>query len=351
MKETVFNLIENESENTKLDFKSQQYPIDKGNIRKSEFLKDMSAFANLPNKEDKYIIVGIEEKNGIAVGFKSIEKLHDQALYQQFLNQYIEPEINFEYREILYQGHRLAYFRLFNNNNKPYLFKKEYNDNHPKGSHYRIGTGFVRTGTSTRELRRDDFEKIYSERCAKKDRSEDIDFELALGAFESEELRYLGYIKHLQIDINNRSNTSIDLDVEAKVYNIKNKVEACCTQWVEEKLYRNKRDKSMFAYTTYLDKIIPPYSFIDMNVEFENCKAYSKYEITAKKGALTAVRVKQKGALANIFNGQIALIFSQTAELKIELIVRSDDFADGLKIFTYYFSKDDIDEIIDPYDL
>jgi predicted HTH transcriptional regulator len=112
MKETIVNLIENESENTKLDFKLEQYPIEKGSIKKGEFLKDMCAFANLVSKEDKFIIIGIEEKNGIAVNFKPIDELHDQASYQQFLNQYIEPEINFEYNEIIHLGNRLAYFRL-----------------------------------------------------------------------------------------------------------------------------------------------------------------------------------------------------------------------------------------------
>lgn len=53
----------------------------------------MCAFANLSSNEDKFIILGVEDKNGIAVGFKPIDELHDQASYQQFLNQYIEPEI------------------------------------------------------------------------------------------------------------------------------------------------------------------------------------------------------------------------------------------------------------------
>lgn len=46
----------------------------------------------------------------------------------------------------------MAYFRLFTNNKRPYLFKKEYKDIQPKGNQYRIGTGFVRTGTSKREV-------------------------------------------------------------------------------------------------------------------------------------------------------------------------------------------------------
>lgn len=350
MKETIINLIENESENTKLDFKLQQYPIDKSNVKKGEFLKDMCAFANLASKEDKYIIIGVEEKGGIAVGFKPIDELHDQASYQQFLNQYIEPEINFEYKEVLYKGNRLAYFRIFDSNKEPYLFKKEYRELQPKGNHYRIGTGFVRSGSSTRELRRDDLEKIYSERSSIKDRSNDIDFEFSLWGFKSSELRSAGYIKHLQIDAVNSSNMSIDLDVEAKIYNNK-WVTAKCAQDLENKLYNESRDKSMFAYTTHLDKMMPPFVFTDMNVDFKGYSDHSTYEITPKKGTHTALRAKQKGTQTDIFNGQIALVFSRPTEIKIEIIVRSNDFPNGPKTLTYVLPEDEIKEFIDPWNL
>jgi len=350
MKETVINLIENESENTQLDFKLEQYPIEKGNNKKGEFLKDMCAFANLHSKEDKFIIIGAEEKNGVAIGFRVIDELHDQASYQQFLNQYIEPEINFEYKEILYLENRLAYFRIFDNTKGPYLFKKEYKDTHQKGTIYRIGTGFIRTGTSTRELRRDDLEKIYAGRSTAKDRSNDIDFEFSLLSFNSSELRYAGYIKHLRVDAKNLSNTSIDLDVEAKIYNNK-RVGAKCAQDEEYKLYNNSRDKSMFAYTPHLDKMMPPFVIMDMNVEFKNHGDYSIYEITPKKGTHTALRVKQKSIQTDIFNGQIALVFSRPADIKIEITVRSNEFPDGPKTFSYFFSEDEIKEFLDPRDL
>ena len=349
MKETVINLIENESENTKLDFKSGQYPIEKGNVKKGEFLKDMCAFANLTGNEDKFIIIGIIEKNGVAAGFKPVEELYDQATYQQFLNQYIEPEINFEYKEIQYLGNRLAYFKIFDNIKGPYLFKKEYQDAQQKGTIYRIGTGFVRTGTSTRELRRDDFEKIYAGRSVAKDRSNDIDFEFSLWGFESSELRYAGYIKHLRIDATNLSNNSIDLDVEAKIYNNKY-FTAKCAQDEEHRLYSKSRDKSMFAYTPHLDKMMPPFVFTDMNVKYEKYTDYSIYEIIPKKGTHTALRVKQKGIQKDIFNGQIALVFSRPADIKIEITVRSDDFPDGPKTYPYFFSEDDIKEFLDPRD-
>lgn len=38
----------------------------------------MCAFANLLSKEDKFIIIGVEEENGIAMGFKPIDELHDK---------------------------------------------------------------------------------------------------------------------------------------------------------------------------------------------------------------------------------------------------------------------------------
>ncbi|PZO35046.1 MAG: hypothetical protein DCE86_00125 [Flavobacteriaceae bacterium] len=348
MKETIINLIENESENTKLDFKLQQYPIDKSNVKKGEFLKDMCAFANLASKEDKYIIIGVEEKGGIAVGFKPIDELHDQASYQQFLNQYIEPEINFEYKEFVYKNNRLAYFRIFNNEKGPYLFKKAYQDTQPKGTSYRIGTGFIRSGSSTRELRRDDFEKIYSERSGIKDRSNDIDFDFSLWNFTSQELKFKGYTKHLQVDVINLSNRSIDLDVEAKIYNNKG-VSSKCTQNLELKFYKERQEKSLLSYSSNL--VSPPFVVKDTNVNFELFSEYSLYEITAKNGAQTAVRVKQKGKQTDIFNGQIALVFSWPEEIRIEITVRSNDFPNGPKIFEYLFPKDDIKEFLDPMDL
>lgn len=349
MKETIINLIENESENTRLDFKLEQYPIEKGNIKKAEFLKDMCAFANLAGPDDKFIIVGVEEKGGIAVGFKPIDELNDQAHYQQFLNEYIEPEINFEYNELVYGGKRLAYFRLFNNDKRPYLFKKEYINPQLKGNVYRIGTGFVRTGTSTRGLKRDDFEKIYTERSGAKDRSEEIDFDITIGGFQFSELRDMMY-RHVKVDVKNLSNASIDLDVEAKVYNNKGVV-ARCTQDIERKIYEDNRDKSGLMYTPYMDKAFPPQVFMDMGVDFANQGGFSSYEIKPKKGTHTAVRVKQKGIETNIFNDQIALVFSRPAEIKIELIVRSNEFPKGPKTFSYGLSEEDTKLFFDPFDL
>src|SRR5690606_615567 len=100
--------IENESENSHLDFKREQYTIEKGNPKQSDFLKDISAMANIPSERDKFIIIGVAEKDGKVANFMDVNNLIDQANYQTYLNEYIEPEINFEYKPFSYEGHKLA---------------------------------------------------------------------------------------------------------------------------------------------------------------------------------------------------------------------------------------------------
>jgi hypothetical protein len=67
---------------------------------------------------------GIAESGGAAENFIAIDELISEADYQQFLNSYIEPNINFQYRSFSYQNHQLAYFTIYGNTERPYLFKK-----------------------------------------------------------------------------------------------------------------------------------------------------------------------------------------------------------------------------------
>ncbi|SMO97118.1 Putative DNA-binding domain-containing protein [Chryseobacterium rhizoplanae] len=244
IKDIVINKIENESEYSHLDFKKQQYPIGKKDPKKPEFLKDMMAFANLISKEDKYIIVGVEELNGMAGGFESIDKLNDQASYQQYLNEYIEPEINFEYSEIIYKGYKLAYFRLFDNADFPYLLKKDLITNSIR---FDIGCGFVRAGTSTRKLNRDDFEKIYNFRnTTARDRKNELSFRVYNSSFTEFDLRRTKY-RCIRIDAINSSTKSLEFDVEVR---IKKSVQysAILRQELERKIEDGKKDAATSSF-------------------------------------------------------------------------------------------------------
>src|SRR5690606_8063698 len=130
-------------EGATLDYKREEYPLGK-HIKKNEFLKDISAFANHHSDSDKYIIIGVKEENGIANEFFEIETITDAASYQQFLNDNIEPEINFEYKTTTYNDKKIAYFRIYSNKNRPYLFKKNLQNHFTRETEYKIGDGFIR---------------------------------------------------------------------------------------------------------------------------------------------------------------------------------------------------------------
>ncbi|WMC07367.1 helix-turn-helix domain-containing protein [Elizabethkingia anophelis] len=338
--EVIFNLIENECENTRLDFKQEQYPLDKKDARKSEFLKDMCAFANLLSEEDKYIIIGVVEDSGKAIGYKSIEKINDQASYQEYLNQYIEPEINFEYIQIPYNGYQLACFRLYNNNQYPYLFKKEFKENNGRGAHYREGMGFIRSGSSTRLLKRDDFEKIYKVRFGEKDYSKDVGFTIFLKTFNSEYLKE-GRCLHLEINSINNANKSVELDVDVKIY----KSNGCNVGLASdikvrlaEKFEIGKKNKA-----DYMSNFIVSQVYFDNSVEFYKTLDYSLFERTSSTGVGPAIRIKQGGELKDIFNGQIALEILTPTDIKIEIIARCNDFPNGPVIREYIISKLEIE--------
>lgn len=337
IKEIVANMIDNESEYSHLDFKREQYPIDKNSPKKPEFLKDIMAFANLNSKENKFIIIGVEEVGGMADNFLQIDTLNDQATYQQYVNEYIEPEINFEYSEITHKGNKLAYFRLFNNDQFPYLFKKDLNQN---GFRFDTGSGFVRAGTSTRKLKRDDFEKMYALRhTTVKDRSEDLSFRIINTSFDDYDLARSPY-RHLQINAINHSNKSIEFDVEVKIAKSKN-FRVMLTQEVEKKNYQQKRDaeatRGFMVSPSY--NVAPPTIYMDMHVEHSNDFEYDLFSRTPERFKTIAVFVKQNSETKDIFNGQIAINYKNTSEIHLEIIARSDDFPNGPLIKKYIFPK------------
>lgn len=335
IKEIVSNKIDNESEYSHLDFKKEQYPVEKNAPKKPEFLKDIMAFANLSSKEDKFIIIGVEEVGGMADSFSPIDILNDQATYQQYANEYIEPEINFEYSEFIHNGHKLAYFRLFDNHQFPYLFKKDLNQN---GFRFDTGSGFVRAGTSTRKLKRDDFEKIYASRhTTVKDRKSDITFRVANSFFTETDLRRTKY-RHIRIDAINKSNKSIEFDVEVRIAK-SSEYRVLLTQELEKMIHQEKQDAVTSGFMNSLN--YTPFLFLDMHVEHNYSMDYDIFERTPERFKNIAVSVKQNSETRDIFNNQIAIFFENPVEVELEIIARSDEFLEGPVILKYTVPKVD----------
>ena len=164
------DLIRFENENTRLDFKLEEY-------RKEQFhsfLKDVLAMANANTKEDKYIIIGQKPKNETDRGIVGIKgDLTDSATYQQLVFENIEPEISIEYFPCIIENSTLGIFRLTNCKNQPYLMKKDYGTG--KGRLLK-GDGFIRKGTHQPRLIRADFERMYLERSQENSFNEEVGF-------------------------------------------------------------------------------------------------------------------------------------------------------------------------------
>lgn len=320
MNDKVLEILEYGSEGYLVDFKQEQYVLGQ-NFNKHEFLKDISAFANHPKYEDKFIIIGVEEKNGIAGSLNNINELIDQAKYQQYLNTYIEPQVNFEYRPIEFKGYQLAYFRIFENNDRPYLFKKEVQtvcDDGKKRIIYREGDGFIRAGTATRKMVRSDFVRICNDKLKQKDRKAELTITPSINYFRelplSEEINF----KILDIDIQNLSNKSIDVDIELKIY--KNDYCKIITNTEFERMMNEQ-----FSNRSIMANVVLP----NFHVENEENEEYFIFRRTKLRNMKTAVSIAQNETEKEIFGNEIIIIHKETGIVLIEVTIRSDDFIEG----------------------
>lgn len=322
--EKITNILDYSSECSTIDFKQEQYSIGK-HPKKHEILKDISAMANLPANEDKYIIIGVIEENGRPFKFCDIENITDQAKYQQYLDSNIEPTITFEYKTVNYEGHHLAYFRIFNNTDRPYLIKKEVRNGSDNDQiEFREGDGFIRVGTSTKKLTRSDFDKIYESKYKKADRKNDIIIKPYFGVPVDEILSELS-VKYFDISVENNSNKSIELDIQMKVYKGSEFDLFSDTQLIKE--IKDRQPKPTEIFGLRLPDFDTP--MIDLHVDYKDFPDHILVSRIKLRNEKTALRLAQNEIEKDIFNQRIILLEEGSNMIKAEIIIRSDDFTEG----------------------
>lgn len=325
MSKVVEDIIAYNSENHALDYKKAQYPLGDHPSR-NDILKDISAMANHPADEDKYIIIGVVEQNGMASGFVDVIALTDEAKYQQFLESNIEPRINFEYKSFNYAGHQLAYFRIFKNSRRPYLFKKEVKDNTGK-IEYRPGDGFTRQGSSTRRLVRDDFETIYKNRFVARDRTMDLVITPFIGKCEDKELSSYG-LDFIDVSIENRSNRSINLELEIKVV-FSAQIKVMSQHELKKALQEqhNEQKGNQLQEYSIRHNLMPPISF-DVSVETTNEFLFASRN--KRIGEVAAVRILQLDKETHGFYQELIVLADGPGLISGEVNIRSDEFSEGM---------------------
>jgi hypothetical protein len=332
MLQKITELIKYGAENACLDFKEIQYSIEKHPI-KNEILKDISAMANHPSDEDKFIIVGVREESGVVAGLKNISDVIDEAKYQQFVNSNIEPPITFEYRSIMFEGANLAFFRIFNNKNRPYLFKKELsNPTKPEKNEFRIGDGYIRQGTSTRKMTRDDFELIYHTKLSAKDRRPDIKVTPYISNSLDEEINSYN-LSCFDVSVQNLSSKSIDFDMEIKF------LKSGKFKIIEEaklKKELNKKQSELIKYQQIYPFINPtPYPLPSFMVSLKETGSYFIATRDKRLGERTAISIAQHDIEHQVFCGELVVLCDPDILIQGEITIRSDEFLNGPLILPF----------------
>lgn len=319
----IEDIIEYNSESSFVDFKREEYPLGK-HPKKNEILKDFSAFANHFSNNDKYIFIGIKEKNGSKEVFE-IQELTDDAKYQEFVFESIEPKLNFEYKSFRYQGKKIAYFRIFDNKNRPYLFKKDLQNPSIRKVDFKQGDGYIKIGSSTKKIDRSDLEKIYKKRLEKSDRKSEISVESVIKIPENEEYSDLN-LRYIDINISNLSNKSIDLNVEMKIY--KNDTQ---TIIYEEDFQREMQRQEWEKNDNMLTRSFSPTAFINLHTSSKE----DENQITIllnTRNQKSAITLNQNSKEFDIFCQNLLVFSKEKINLEGELIIRSDDFTEGALI-------------------
>ena len=156
----IDELIEFEPENTGLDFKATPYK--KENL--FEFLKDVMAIANASLDREGLIIVGVKKHadNSFTVNPLPADSFVDAATYQNLVIENIEPDLHIEYLPHLYKSNQLVgVFKIDKATDKPYIMKKVFGSGN---AIRRKGESFIRKGTTTFPLMRQDIDRIYEQR-------------------------------------------------------------------------------------------------------------------------------------------------------------------------------------------
>jgi predicted HTH transcriptional regulator len=322
MTEKVKEILDYGSESHLIDFKINQYPIEK-HPKKHELLKDISAMANHPSNEDKYIIIGIKKRDGYNSEIYPISELVDEAKYQQYIGSNLEPKINFEYQSIKYKGNNLAYFRIYENKDRPYLVKKELRNHQDSDKiEYREGDGFIRVGTSTKKITRKELDEIYSDKYRRVDRKSDLKITPYLNIPDDQELSKLN-LRYFDISLENVSNHSIDLDVEMKIFKKEN------LKFVTEDDLRKEMNRMKREQSTGFGVVIPhiPTNF---DVSLEDYSEFLLISRIALRYQKNAINLPQKAIERDIFCQYLFIVAQEPTPINAELIIRSDDFTEGI---------------------
>ncbi len=325
MVQKISEIIEYENESYKVDFKKVKYPLGR-EAKRNEILKDFLSFVNHISDDDKYIIIGVKELQDKSKEIYEIESPTDEAKYRQFINEYIEPQINFEYGNFKYKNKTICYFRIFNNIDRPYLIKKECKNPNDGKTDFKYGDGFIRIGTSTHKIGRKELDDILKSKQKYNNRKNDIIIYPIIGNSENEQVSIWNR-KYLDINIENVSNKSIDLDIEMNILkkdDFEILTESEFIKEIQEKEYQRKKANSPLSMS-FVQNSTPILNIHTTTKVTEEIFGIQRNAIKSKY----AITIPQNSIYEDVFLQSVILLQNSENIINAEVIIRSDDFKDG----------------------
>lgn len=142
------NLIEYEVENTCLDFKASEYGKDN-----EALIKDIMSMANANSNATKYIILGVKDDINGEREIIGLDEVSDQAILENIIQENVESIIEFKYYKYLYKSKKLGIIEIYDNNDKPYMMKKDYKN-------LKKGDSWIRKGSRQSRVVKEDINEM-----------------------------------------------------------------------------------------------------------------------------------------------------------------------------------------------
>jgi hypothetical protein len=159
MKQANITCLLYQQESETLDFKRDQYPLEQAtNETKSEFIKDVLAFANAWRNTDAFILLGVVENPGGKALVMGVTCHLADADLQQLVNGKTNKPVRFGYQAVTLEGEQVGLLHIDRNQDRPIYLRKDFGK-------LRKNVVYVRRGSSTAEASPEEIAAMGAERA------------------------------------------------------------------------------------------------------------------------------------------------------------------------------------------
>lgn len=207
------------------------------------------------------------------------------------------------------------------------MLKKEVQNAKTNNPEYKQGDGFIRVGTSTRKMERDDYEQIYNNRIHRKDRKSNLIITPFIKVCSNTILRDKGY-QCVDFKIENISNSSIKFDIQCHFFNNE---DLCFYKKFDLDKQVIEESKKKFSSSFRID-FTPMMDLTLLDLSFRRTEASLLVSRIKRINQSATVEIAQNDYEESIFLNEVLVFKRNEVPILVELILRSDDFIDGALI-------------------